>query len=64
METEKSYSILSFNWKEENLLKKKLSFLDSIKKYVVNAWLMEQKAFYKRCHSKSEKSELAQLLGC
>lgn len=59
METEKSYSILSFNWKEENLLKKKLSFLDSMKKYEANAWLMEQKAFYKRCHSKLQKSELA-----
>ncbi|XP_070334175.1 uncharacterized protein [Odocoileus virginianus] len=65
METEKTYSILSFNWKEENLLKKKLSFLDSMKKYEANAWLMEQKAFYKRCHSKLRKSELAhaQLLG-
>lgn len=47
METEKSYSFLSFNWKEENLLKKKLSFLDSMKKYEANAWLTEQKAFYK-----------------
>lgn len=65
METEKTYSILSFNWKEENLLKKKLSFLDSMKKYEANAWLMEQKAFYKRCHSKLRKSELAhaRLLG-
>lgn len=65
METEKSYSILSFNWKEENMLKKKLSFLDSMKKYEANAWLMEQKAFYKKCHSKLQRSELAhaQLLG-
>ena len=65
METEKTYSILSFNWKEENLLKKKLSFLDSMKKYEANAWLVEQKAFYKRCHSKLRKSELehARLLG-
>ena len=65
METEKAYSILSFNWKEENMLKKKLSFLDSMKKYEANAWLMEQKAFYKKCHSKLQRSELAhaQLLG-
>jgi len=65
METEKSYSILSFNWKEENLLKKKLSFLESMKKCEANAWLMEQKAFYKQCHLKLQKSELAhaRLLG-
>lgn len=65
METEKSYSILSFNWKEENLLKKKLSFLESMKKYEANALLMEQKAFYKQCHLKLRSSELghAQLLG-
>nr|XP_014699892.2 uncharacterized protein LOC106833243 [Equus asinus] len=64
-ETGKSYSILSFNWKEENLLKKKLSFLESMKKYEANARLMEQKAFYKRCHSKLQRSELAhaRLLG-
>lgn len=65
METEKSYSILSFNWKEDNLLKKKLSFLETMKKYEANAWLMEQKAFYKRCHLKFQRSELAhaRLLG-
>ncbi|XP_032698981.1 uncharacterized protein LOC116858339 [Lontra canadensis] len=65
METEKSYSILSFNWKEENLLKKKLNFLESMKKYEANAWLMEQKAFYKQCHLKLRRSELAhaRLLG-
>lgn len=62
---EKYYSILSFNWKEENLLKKKLSFLESMKKHEANAWLMEQKAFYKRCYSKLQRSELAhaRLLG-
>lgn len=62
---EKYYSILSFNWKEENLLKKKLSFLESMKRHEANAWLMEQKAFYKRCYSKLQRSELAhaRLLG-
>lgn len=65
MQTEKSYSILSFNWKEENLLKKKLNFLESMKKYEASAWLMEQKAFYKRCYLKFQRSELAhaRLLG-
>jgi hypothetical protein len=65
IETEKSSSILSFNWKEEKLLKKKLSFLESMKKYEANAWLMEQKAFYKRCYAKFQRSELtlARLLG-
>lgn len=63
-EREKSCSILSFNWKE-NLLKKKLSFLEFMKKYEANAQLMEQKVFYKQSHLELQRSELAhaQLLG-
>lgn len=62
---EKYYSTLSFNWKEENLLRKKLSCLESMKKHEANAWLMEQKTFYKRCYSELQRSELAhaRLLG-
>lgn len=62
---ERSSSVLSFNWKEENLLKKKLSFLESMKKYEANAWLREQKTFYKRYQSRVQTLELdhARLLG-
>lgn len=62
---ERSSSVLLFNWKEENLLKKKLSFLESMKKYEANAWLREQKAFYKRYQTRLQTLELehARLLG-
>ncbi|KAF6078221.1 hypothetical protein HJG60_009100 [Phyllostomus discolor] len=62
---ERSSSVLSFNWKEENLLKKKLSFLESMKKYEANAWLREQKTFYKRYQMRLQTLELehARLLG-
>lgn len=65
METEKYYSVLFYKWKEVNLLKKKFSFLESMKKYEANVQLTEQKAFYKQCHLKLQMSELvhAQLLG-
>lgn len=65
METEKSPSTLSFNWKEENLLRKKLGFLESMKQQEASARLMEQRAFYKRCLSKLQRLELAhaRLLG-
>lgn len=59
LETERSSSVQSFHWKEEQLLRRQLGLLDAMKKHEASVRLTEQKAFYRRCHAQLQRVELA-----
>eukprot|EP00061_Rhincodon_typus_P003444 g20089.t1 len=51
--------ILSMNWKEEMLLQKRLSLLDSLKRQVADFYSLDQRVAYRRFRGKLWRSELA-----
>ncbi|GCC27772.1 hypothetical protein chiPu_0006198 [Chiloscyllium punctatum] len=58
-EVEQFKRILSMNWREEQLLQKRLSLLDSLKRQAVDSYSLDQRVLYRRFRNKLWRSELA-----